>query len=86
VPEGCWDAGRLSVVPVSPPISLTWTVCCKPNQLADFRNVLALAKLYIRTTQLRDDLIYRMLFLTHLKKSVPGLRPDRILSLQLDQF
>ena len=23
VPQGCWDTGRLSVVPMSPPISLT---------------------------------------------------------------
>jgi len=40
----------------------------------------------MRTTQLRNDLIYRMLFLTHLKESFPGLRLDKILSLQLDQF
>ena len=36
--------------------------------------------------QLRNDLIYRVSFLSHLKESFPGLRPDRILSLQLDQF
>ena len=59
---------------------------CDPHQLANFRNFLPLAKLYIRTTQLGDDLIHTMTFLTHLKESFPGLRPDRILSLKLDQF
>jgi len=59
---------------------------CDSHQLANFRNFLPLAKLYIRTTQLGDDLIHTMTFLTHLKESFPGLRPDRILSLKLDQF
>ena len=31
---------------------------CDPNQLANFRNFLPLAKPYIRTTQLGDDLIH----------------------------
>ena len=34
VPGGCWDTGRLSVVPMSPPISLTWTACHKPSIVA----------------------------------------------------
>ena len=54
--------------------------------LAELKHLCALTKQHIRWTQLRNDLIYRMSFLTHLKKSFPGLRPDKILSLQLDQF
>ena len=54
--------------------------------LAELRHLCALTKKHVRSTQLPNDLIYRMLFLTHLKESFPGLRPDRILSLQLDQF
>ena len=46
----------------------------------------ALAEKNIRSRQLRNDLIHRMSFLTHLKESSPGLRPEKILSLQLDQF
>ena len=54
--------------------------------LAELRHLCALTKKHVRSTQLGNDLIYRMLFLTHLKESFPGFRPDRILSLQLDQF
>ena len=39
VPDGCWVAGRITVVLLSPPISLTRTVCCEPSIVA-----LALAK------------------------------------------
>ena len=53
---------------------------------ADFGNLLPLAKLYIRTTQLGADLIHTMTFLTHLKESFPGLRPEWILSQHLVQF
>ena len=52
----------------------------------DFWNLLPLAEFNIRTTQLGDDLIHTMTFRTHLKESFPGLRPDRILSLKLEQF
>ena len=54
--------------------------------LADLRHLRAFAKQHIRTTQLRNDLIYCVSFLKHLKESFPGLWPDGILSLQLDQF
>ena len=56
------------------------------NLLTEFRHLRAFTKKHIRWTQLRHDLIYRMSFRTHLKESFPGLRPDKILSLQLDQF
>ena len=54
--------------------------------LADLGHLHALAEKNIRSTQIRNDLIHRMSFLTHLKESSPGLRPEKILSLQLDQF
>jgi len=57
-----------------------------PNQLANLRNFLSFAKLHIRSTQLGDILVHTMTFLCHLKESFLGLRPDRILSLFLDQF
>ena len=59
---------------------------CDPNQLTNFRNFLAFAKLHIRSTQLGDNLVHTMTFLCYLKESFPGLQPDRILSLFLDQF
>ena len=54
-------------------------------ELADFMNLLPLPKLHIRSTQLGDNLIHTVTFLCHLKESFTGLRPERILSLHLDQ-
>ena len=34
VPDGCWVAGRITVVLLSPSISLTRTVCCEPSIVA----------------------------------------------------
>jgi len=53
--------------------------------LAEFRHFRAFTKKHIRWTQLRNDLIYRVSFLTRLKGPFPSLQPGRILSLQLDQ-
>ena len=51
------------------------------QSLADFRNLLALTQFDVRLAQLRDNLVHRMTFLLHLKESLPGLRPDWILTL-----
>ena len=45
------------------------------NQFANFRNVLPLAKLHIRSTQLGDHLIHTVTFLCHLSESFRALDP-----------
>jgi len=59
---------------------------CDPNQLANFRYILAFAKLRVRSMQLGNNQVHTMTFLCYLRDSFLGLRPDRNLSLFLDQF